>query len=217
MKSRTNRQWVEDLSGAGPAQVAAIEDLWAYLVKAAHASFRRFPGYVGGMDSQSRDQLAEDCAQEALVAILAQLPQFRGDSRFTTWAYKFGVNIAMTAARRERWKGASLEELLEDDEPISWLLHEPTRGQDPERQALASEALAVVRQVIEHDLTERQRTALKGVVIQEAPLDEVARLLGTNRNGAYKLIHDARRKLKAKLLERGFASEEILTVSAAEG
>lgn len=217
VKARTNQQWVEELSGSGPAQVAALEDLREYLLRAAHASFQRFPGYVGEMDSQSRDHLAEDCAQEALMAILAKLPQFRGESRFTTWAYKFGVNIAMTAARRVRWKDVSLDGLLEDDGPASELALETTPGQDPERQTRANEAWAVVRQVIESDLTERQRTALKGVVIHEVPLDEVARYLGTDRNGVYKLIHDARRKLKGKLLERGFAPQEILSTFSAGG
>lgn len=216
MKPRTNQQWVEELSSVGLVQTAALEDLRGYLLRAAHLSFNRFPGYVGGMDPLARDQLAEDCAQEALMTILAHLSQFRGESRFTTWAYKFGVNIAMTAARRVRWKDISLDRLLEDDGPASWL-SETSPALDPERQAQANEAWAVVRQVIESDLTERQRTALKGVVIHEVPLDEVARFLGTDRNGAYKLIHDARRKLKGKLLERGFTAQEILATFSAEG
>ena len=146
---------------------------------------------------------------------LTQLPQFRGESRFTTWAYNFAVNKAMTAVRRVRWKDVSLETLMDDEAPATMFSRETAPGANPEQQAQASEAWAVVQQVIDHELTERQRTALRGVVIQDIPLDEVAQALGTNRNGAYKLLHDARKKLKAKLLERGFTSTEILATFAA--
>ena len=217
MKVRTNDEWVRELSEAGKSQSAALEDLRNYLLKAAHASFQRFPGYVAGMDAVARDQLAEDCTQEALMAILSQLHLFRGESRFVTWAYKFGVNKAMTAARRVRWKDVSLETLLDDEGPTAWMGRETAPSANPERQAQANEAWAVVRDVIDQELTERQRAALRGVVIHEVPLDEVAETLGTNRNGTYKLLHDARRKLKGRLLERGFTPEEILSVFSAGG
>lgn len=214
---RSNDEWVQDLSGTGAAQAVALEDLRTYLLKAAHISFQRFPGYLAGMDEEARAHLAEDCAQEALLSILSQLHQFRGESRFTTWAYNFAVNKAMTAVRRVRWKDVSLETLMDDEAPASAFSRETTPGANPEQQAQASEAWAVVQQVIDHELTERQRAALRGVVIQEIPLDEVAQALGTNRNGAYKLLHDARRKLKSKLLERGFTPAEILAAFAATG
>ncbi len=212
---RSNDEWVQDLSGTGAAQAVALEDLRTYLLKVAHISFQRFPGYLAGMDEEARAHLAEDCAQEALLSILSQLHQFRGESRFTTWAYNFAVNKAMTAVRRVRWKDVSLEALMDDEAPASAFSREAAPGANPEQQAQANEAWAVVQQVIEHELTERQRAALRGVVIQDIPLDEVAQALGANRNGAYKLLHDARRKLKAKLLERGFTPTEILATFAA--
>lgn len=212
---RSNDEWVQDLSATGAIQAAALEDLRIYLRKAVHIAFQRFPGYLAGMDDEARAHLAEDCTQEALLAVLSQLHQFRGESRFTTWAYNFAVNKAMTAVRRVRWKDVSLEALMDDDAPATALGRETAPGANPEQQAQASEAWAVVHQVIEHELTERQRAALRGVVIQDIPLDEVAQTLGTNRNGAYKLLHDARRKLKGKLLERGFAPAEILATFAA--
>lgn len=212
---RSNDEWVQDLSGTGAAQAVALEDLRTYLLKAAHISFQRFPGYLAGMDEEARAHLAEDCAQEALLSILSQLHQFRGESRFTTWAYNFAVNKAMTAVRRVRWKDVSLEALMDDEAPASAFSREAAPGANPEQQAQANEAWVVVQQVIEHELTERQRAALRGVVIQDIPLDEVAQALGANRNGAYKLLHDARRKLKAKLLERGFTPTEILATFAA--
>jgi RNA polymerase sigma-70 factor (ECF subfamily) len=158
--------------------------------------------------------VAEDCAQEALVAILGHLDEFRGDSRFTTWAYKFAVNIALVAARREGWKRVSLDALLQSDAVASI---DAALGSDPDRSAQRTEAWAAVREVIEGGLTERQRQALTAVVLQDVPLDELVRHWGSNRNAVYKLLHDARRKVKAHLQARGLDPDEILGLFATRG
>jgi RNA polymerase sigma-70 factor (ECF subfamily) len=160
--------------------------------------------------------LAEDCAQEALMAVLARLPDFRGDSKFTTWAYKFAVNIALTAARRERWRGVSLDALLDDDQPAAW----PAASlglRQADRGAEQAELWNVLREAIDTDLTPRQRQVLRAVVIEDVPLDEVVRHLGSNRNAVYKLLHDARRKLKDCLAARGYPVAEVLNLFAADG
>jgi RNA polymerase sigma-70 factor (ECF subfamily) len=159
--------------------------------------------------------IAEDCAQEALVAILARLDEFRGDSRFTTWAYGFAVNIALVAARREGWKRASLDALLQTDDPVGSL--EAELDAHPDRAAEQKEAWRAIRAVLDGELTERQRQALVAVVLQEVPLDEVVRHWGSNRNAVYKLLHDARRKLKARLEARGLHPREVLRLFEAPG
>lgn len=113
MKTRTNTEWLHDLKSSGPEQARAIEDLRAYLLRAAQYSLNRQRSELGGLPPAELEQLAEDCAQDALVAILKHLDEFRWESKFTTWAYKFAVNIALNAGRREIWKHVSLDQLLD--------------------------------------------------------------------------------------------------------
>src|SRR5512135_2901825 len=117
MKTRTNAEWLHDLRATGNEQADAIEDLRAYLLHAAQYSLNRQHGELGGLLLAEIEPLAEDCAQEALLAILKHLDEFRSESKFTTWAYKFAVNIALNAGRREIWKHTSLDQLLDQDVP----------------------------------------------------------------------------------------------------
>ncbi len=209
MKTRTNAEWLHDLKTSGSEQTCAIEDLREYLLHAAHYSLNRQHSELGGLPLTEIESLAEDCAQEALLAILKHLDEFRSESKFTTWAYKFAVNIALNAGRREIWKYMSLDELLDKDVPVLVVPQSPA-SEEPHLAVLQGEVWEAIREIIAHDLTERQRGVLKAVVFDDVPLDEIARLWGSNRNAIYKLLHDARRKLKAELLTRGFALEAII-------
>ena len=110
--TRTNEEWLHDLRESGMAQESAITDLQNILLRAVLYMFNRNLGDLSGLAREDTLKLAEDCAQEALIAILKHLPDFRGDSKFTTWAYKFAINIALMAARRARWKNVSLDQLF---------------------------------------------------------------------------------------------------------
>jgi RNA polymerase sigma-70 factor (ECF subfamily) len=158
---------------------------------------------LGGLGRKEILQLVEDCVQDALIAILEHLGEFRGDSRFTTWAYKFAINIALTRARHERWKNISLDELIEKATPFEWKLIDQAQNPDPDRFARQAEALEILRHIYQEELTQRQREALALIVFKEVPLDEVVQHFGSNRNAVYKLLHDARRKLKIGLEARG--------------
>jgi RNA polymerase sigma-70 factor, ECF subfamily len=204
---RTNDEWIGALRGDGDAQAAALHELRGILVRAARFALQRRLGRVGSLDV---DQLAEDCAQNALMAILDRLADFRGDSRFTTWAYKFAINMALVASRREAWKPVSLDALLEQAGPWTWRLDAHALSGDPEQAARQAEAWKVVQDVIETELSERQRQALKAIVVDEIPLDELVRHWDSSRNAVYKLLHDARWKLKTRLEARGFAPREVL-------
>src|SRR5512138_1796168 len=122
--TRTNQQWLHDLTSGSEAQEKAINDLRNILLRAALYSFQRTLSDLASLSRAEILQRAEDCAQDALIAILNHLSEFRGDSKFTTWAYKFAINMALTAARRERWKGVSLDELTESGEDAypEWML-----------------------------------------------------------------------------------------------
>ncbi len=209
MKTRTDDQWLRELRSSGKEQASAIEDLRAYLVRAAHYSLSRQRGeFINQMPGEI-EHLAEDCAQDALLAILKHLDEFRLESKFTTWAYKFAVNMALNAGRREIWKHVSLDQLIDQEIPILNVQEDHTNT-DPHLIALQNAAWEAVRETIAHELTDRQRQVLRAVVFDDVPLDEIARLWNSNRNAIYKLLHDARRKLKAELQARGFALAEIM-------
>lgn len=217
--TRTNKQWLDDLRASGEAQETAIADLRNLLLRAVLYLFSRNQGDFGGLARIEILQRAEDCAQEALVAVMNHLSDFRGDSKFTTWAYKFAVNIALMTARRERWKDVSLDQLSYsgDDTLSEWMLQDKSPGLAPDQSALQVEVGETIREVIERDLTEKQREVLIMMVFNEVPMDEVVRRLGTNRNAIYKMLHDARRKLKSGLQARGFEVGETLALFGAKG
>ena len=210
---RTNDEWLHDLSASGLTQEAAITDLRDHLLRAAMYFFSRNRDDLVGLSRDEILQRAEDCAQDALIAVMNHLPDFRGDSQFTTWAYKFAINTALVAARRERWKEVSLDDLSQVGEStyLDWALRDQSATSAPDRTAMQNEVRELIREVIEHKLTENQRQVLILMVFQNVPLDEVARYMGSNRNAIYKMLHDARRKLKSSLSARGFEVAEILT------
>ncbi len=215
--TRTNQEWLHDLNASGSLQEAAIAELRVLLLRAALYFFSRNLGDFKGMDHNEIMQRAEDCAQDALIAVTNRLSDFRADSKFTTWAYKFAINIAMVTARRERWKDVSLDELSSSSESnfFEWTLQDKSDGIAPEQSAMQVEVREIIQDVIEHELTEKQRHVLFMMVFNDVPMDEVVRHLDVNRNAIYKLLHDARRKLKAGLQAHGIEFGETLTLFGA--
>jgi RNA polymerase sigma-70 factor (ECF subfamily) len=216
--TRSNEEWLHDLKETGETQEQAIADLQNILLRAALYVFNRNTGDLSGLAGDDVLKLAEDCAQEALMAVLNHLSNFRGDSKFTTWAYKFAVNIGLTASRHVRWKDVSLDQLSSDDEGAfsEWVLRDKSSALAPDLAALQGEIRQVIWDVMEHDLTDHQRRILLLMVFHEVPMDEVVQQLNTNRNAIYKSLHDARRKLKSGLQARGFEVGEMLSVFSAQ-
>jgi RNA polymerase sigma-70 factor (ECF subfamily) len=211
--TRTNQEWLHDLNASGALQEAAIADLRDLLLRAALYFFSRNTGDFRGMDRDEIAERAEDCAQDALMAVMDHLSDFRGDSKFSTWAYKFAINISMMAARRERWKGISLDELASDESHfLEWIMQDRSDGSAPEQSAMQAEIQRIIREIIEVELTEYQRRVLVMMVFHQVPMDEVVRHLDTNRNAVYKTLHDARRKIKSGLQARGFEIGETLAL-----
>ncbi len=212
-KFRTNQEWLRDLASAGPIQDEAIADLQELLLRAALYFFNRNPADLQNLNREETLQRAQDCAQDALIAVLNHLQDFRGDSKFTTWAYKFAINIALVTARHERWKGVSLDELASSEESSLFEQIQALSGAaTPETFAVQSEIQRVLQEIIRQDLTAKQRQVLVLMVFHEVPLDEVVRHLESNRNAVYKLLHDARRKLKTGLQQHGFDLDEIFSL-----
>lgn len=202
MSERSNEQWIADLSQPGPQRQAALADLRRLLVRGLGYALSRH-------DNVSQDAL-EDFAQDALLKILSALDTFRGESRFTTWAHKIAVRVAYTELRRHRWRDRSLDEMTDlfESDFAPAVLTDHSAG--PEQQTLQRTLIEALHQVIAEELTDKQRQALVAVRVHGMPLEEVARRMGTNRNALYKLIHDARQRLKKHLMEKGLSPEDML-------
>ena len=200
MRERTNEQWLAELRGANPDQ--ALADLYDLLVRGLRAGLGN---YGGGVDAN-----AEDFAQEALIKITDNLDSFRGESRFTTWAQKIAMNVALTELKRRRWRDVSLQDLFARRQAAN---REPADTQlSPEQLALQNTVLQELRRMVDEELTDRQQEAVVAVILEGMPIAEVARRMGTNQNALYKLLHDARRKLKRQMEAAGLSAEEVLAV-----
>ncbi len=207
---RTNKEWILTLSNQDHRQADALNELRGLLLRAALFTLTRYLDDLREMDERERLALAEDCAQDALQAVLKHLDEFRGESKFTTWAYKFGVNFALTRARQERWKSVSLDELSDDSESLDWLQwKDHLQTGNSEMPALQAEVGAIIQAVIRGELTGRQRQVLKWIAFDEVPMDVVVERLRTNRNAVYKMLHDARLKVKQGLAAHGYEIEEL--------
>jgi RNA polymerase sigma-70 factor, ECF subfamily len=192
-----SRGWMERLAPQSPGRDVAIEALHALLLRAARFEIARRRAAVAHLRGNDLDDLAHQSADDALVAILSKLGEFRGDSRFTTWAYKFALLEAAVKVRRRAWQGREVPL-----EPERWALI-AARGSSPQQDAESAERFAAVREAIERDLTPHQRRILVAVALDGVPIDVLAERLDTTRGALYKTIHDARRKLRAALAAGG--------------
>ena len=218
ISTRTNEEWLHDLKDGSKSQEYAIADLQGILLRAVLFFFHR---NIGNFNGRARDdilKLAEDCAQEALIAVLNHLSDFRGASKFTTWAYKFAINHALIAVRHAHWKDVSLDQLfIEKESRFShWMMQDESSLSAPDQAVMQTEVRQVIQQVFDHDLTDKQRRVLILMVFHEVPMDVVVRQLDTNRNAIYKLLHDARHKIKSGLQARGFEVDELLALFSSQ-
>ena len=200
MQERTNEQWLAELRGPNPDE--ALADLYELLVRGLRAALG---GRADGVDAN-----IGDFAQEALIKIVSNLDSFRGESRFTTWAKKIAMNVALTELKRRRWRDVSLQDLLDRRTATGRGLADPQLT--PEQVAFQNMVLAELRRTIDEELTDRQREAVVAVILEGMPIAEVARRMGTNQNALYKLLHDARKKLKWQMEASGLSAKEVLTV-----
>ena len=208
MATRTNEAWLSDLRAEGETRSAAIEDLRAIIYKGLPYALSRWLS----PDQPQFNSLVEEVTQETLLRVLDQLGTFEGRSQFTTWVHKIAVRIALTELRRKRWRDSSLDELTENEDlpPPPGLLADPQAG--PETSAERTDMLTRVRRIIDEELTERQRQALLLLGVQDMPMEEAARKLKTNRNALYKLLHDARLRLRTRLATEEIAPHEVLAL-----
>jgi RNA polymerase sigma factor (sigma-70 family) len=202
-----NQAWLIDLRSEGEQRDNALNDLRSILLRILPNALSRYlspeDGHFGAF--------LDDVAQETLMRVLDRIDTFEGRSQFTTWVYKIAIRIALNELRLRKWKEVSLDGLEESDAPDE-MPSERFASSDPHPESILErkDALELVKRIFDEELTSRQRAIMTAVNVQGVPLEVVAQRIGTNRNALYKMMHDARLKLKHRLEREGLSPKELL-------
>jgi RNA polymerase sigma-70 factor (ECF subfamily) len=195
-------EWLRVLADSCPRRDAGLARLHEMLLRIARGEVRR-RGPRLQVTGPELDDLAYQAAADALIAITGKLGQFRGESRFTTWAYKFVIFEVSAKIGRHFWRHPSIPFDAEDWERL------PGRfGFDPAQEAEWRDLLAALHRAVDEELTARQRRVFVALVLNGVPLDTLAIEMASNRNAIYKTMFDARRKLRAALAANGYLSDD---------
>jgi RNA polymerase sigma-70 factor, ECF subfamily len=198
-----SQAWLRALRKPGAERQGAVARLHELLVRAARFEVSRRRAALSHVRGEELDDIALQAADDALMAVLAKLDDYRGTSRFTTWAYKFALLEAGVRLRRRAWQ--EREVVLE---PEAWP-QMADAGQSPPQEAETRELMQALSSSIDSCLTDHQREVLVALALNGVPLDVLAERLNTTRGALYKTLHDARRKLRSDLARRGFSLEAI--------
>jgi RNA polymerase sigma-70 factor, ECF subfamily len=194
-----SREWLRCLRADGATRDDAIARLHGLLLGAARFEVARRRPSLPHLRGDELDDIANEAADDALMSVLRRLDDFRGASRFTTWVYKFALLDAAVKLRKRAWQGREVPL-----EPEGWGLFSSS-DLEPDGEAEQTELLEAIRSAIADVLTPHQRRVLVALALNGVPIDVLAERLNTNRGALYKTLHDARRKLRKRLGERGFA------------
>ena len=195
-------EWIQVLAGTGPRREAALARLHEMLVRVARGEVRR-RGPRLRITGPELEDLAYQAAADALLLITGKLGQFRGESRFTTWACKFVIFEVSAKIGRHFWRHPSVPFDAED-----WERLPDQFGFAPAQEAEWRDLLAALRRAVDEELTPRQRQVFVAIVLNDVPLDALVAELGSNRNAIYKVLFDARRKLRAALAAGGYLNHD---------
>jgi RNA polymerase sigma-70 factor (ECF subfamily) len=192
-------RWLRELEALGSARDAASTELHALLLRVARSEAVRRHASLPDRGFEEIDDLCVQAAGDALMAILAKLNDFRGASRFTTWACKFVIFEISTRLRRHAWRHRKVE----SDETVWDRLPDGAPG--PLQLLQHDELRHSLRRAVREQLTDRQRSVFQAAVLEDVPIDVLAQRLGSSRGAIYKTLHDARRKLHGSLVAAGYA------------
>jgi RNA polymerase sigma-70 factor, ECF subfamily len=190
-------RWVGLLSSSGSRRESCVRELHELLLKAARREVRR-RSTSSPVTGRELEDLATQAADDATYSVLAKVDQFRGESRFTTWAYRFVVLEVSNKLGRHFWRQPRAE-LAEDD----WERLPDLLGAPPDHLAEVRDLTRAVRRAVD-DLTDHQRRVFEEAVLRGVPLDALAVQQDTTRNALYKTLFDARRKIRAHLVANGY-------------
>ena len=202
-----SRAWVEGLRATGADYARALERLHDLLLRASFAEARRRRHYYAEIDGTELDDLCRQAADDAVLAVIAKLDGYRGASRFTTWAYAFAIFEISVKLRRHAWRGRRIP--TADDDVVWDRLASGGRG--AQARIESSELLQALRRAVAEELTPRQRSVFVAVALNEVEIDVVAGRLDSTRGAIYKVLHDARQKLRRRLEREGHLEHEEVT------
>lgn len=199
-----SRAWIAALRADGAVRDEAVGRLHALLLRAARFEAARRSAALRHLRGDDLDDVALQAADDALVAVLAKLDAFRGDSRFTTWAYKFALLEAAVALRRRAWQGREVPL-----DPVRWdAFGDVVVG--PSGAAEQRAQFDAIGRAIARELTPHQREVLVAITLNDVPIDVLAQRLSTTRGALYKALHDARHKLRRALAAEGWAIDDAM-------
>jgi RNA polymerase sigma-70 factor (ECF subfamily) len=198
----SSEHWVRTLTGTGPERERQLARLHELLLKIAKGEVRRRGGQLR-ISGPELDDLAYQAAADALLAILRKLGQFRGDSRFTTWAYKFVIFEVSAKIGRHFWRHPAVPM-----DAAEWDRLADRFGLEPAAETERRDLAGAVRRAVDEHLTARQRRVFVAIVVNGVPLDALVIELGSTRGAIYKMMFDARRKLRAALAADGYLDDE---------
>jgi RNA polymerase sigma-70 factor (ECF subfamily) len=199
-----SREWLRSLRAKDATRRDAIARLHALLLRAARFEVARRRPTLPHLRGNELEDIATEAADDALMSVLRRLDDFRGASRFTTWAYKFGLLEAAVKLRKRAWQGREVPL-----EPEGWGLFS-SGGLEPDAEAEQSELLETLQSAIAQVLTPHQRRVLVALALNGVPIDVLADRPNTNRGALYKTLHDARRRLRKHLKEQGLSVDALL-------
>ena len=208
MKKRTNEDWLSSLR-TEELRDSAISDLRLIIIDGLSYALS---SWLEQKDPRF-SSLAEEVAQETILRVLDKIDTFEGRSQFTTWVHTISVRLALSELRHAKWKEYSLDQMLENEEPSDATYEIPDDRTNVENSVEQDEMMRLISQSMKEVLSEKQRMALVAVSVNGIPMEVVAQKMGMNRNALYKLLHDARLKLKNHLESQGFLTDEVLSAS----
>jgi RNA polymerase sigma-70 factor (ECF subfamily) len=198
-----SRRWVEQLHPEHPRHAQAVAKLHDILRRAALHELHRRHGQLGVTSGPEFDDIAQQCADDAVMNILGKVDDFRGLSRFTTWAYKFAVFEVSSKVARHAWRRHP-----PSADQLSWEHEADTLASEPGERAEQREQLAALSEAIKDALTPRQREVFVAIALNDVPIDVLALQLDSNRNAIYKNLFDARLRLRRRLAAAGHPVDE---------
>lgn len=193
-----NARWVAGLSPGSPNHPDTVDELYNILLRMAYSEAGRRGARIQ-LAGPELDDVAHQAAADAALSICRKVSTFRGECRFTTWAFRFVAFDVSSKVNRHHWQRASLS--IDDNE---WALRRPDQGNAPEDSAVVADLLAAVRRIVREELTERQRKAFEGIALLGLSVSQVAQDLDSNPNAVYKTMFDARRKVRSSLVSGGY-------------
>ena len=196
---RESRAWIETLRATGVERTQALERLHDLLLRAAHSEARRRRHLYTEIGGSELDDLCQQAADDALVAVIGKLHGYRGASSFTTWAYGFAVFEVSVKLRRHAWRGRSIP-TADDDATWDRLAEPASSGQ---ARLESAELLRALRRGGGGGADKRQREVFVAVALNDVQIDVLAERLQSTRGAVYKVLHDARRKLRLRLEREG--------------